>query len=69
MQYSHCTITNIPILHCPKLDLLTKMPCCLSCSLNSLKSDSSTLGLFGGDFGEAEGVFFVVEETDLMGAG
>ena len=45
--------------------LLMKTPCFFNCSFRSLKSASSTLGLFGGDLGEAEGVFLHVELTDI----
>ena len=45
--------------------LLIKTPCFFSCSFRSLKSASSTLGLFGGDLGEADGVFLQVEFNDI----
>ena len=45
--------------------LLMKTPCFFSCCFRSLKSASSTLGLFGGDLGEADGVFLQVEFTDI----
>lgn len=32
----------------------------------SSKFANSVFGLFGGDFGEAEGVFLQVEESDIM---
>ena len=44
---------------------LIKTPCFFSCCFRSLKSASSTLGLFGGDLGEADGVFLQVEFTDI----
>ena len=44
---------------------LMKTPCFFSCCFRSLKSASSTLGLLGGDLGEAEGVFLQVELTDI----
>jgi len=46
--------------------LLMNTPSFLSCSFRSLKSASSTFGLFGGDLGEAEGVFLHVDETDII---
>ena len=46
--------------------LLMKIPCFFSCSLRSLKSANSTLGLLGGDLGEAEGVFLHVDCSDII---
>lgn len=46
--------------------LLMNTPCVFNCSFKSLKLARPTLGLFGGDFGEAEGVFLHVDETDII---
>ena len=46
--------------------LLMNTPWVLSCSFKSLKFASSTFGLFGGDLGEAEGVFLHVDDTDII---
>ena len=46
--------------------LLMNTPWVFSCCFKSLKSASSTFGLFGGDLGEAEGVFLHVDETDII---
>ena len=45
---------------------LINTPCFFNCSLRSLKLASPTLGLLGGDLGDAVGVFLHVEETDII---
>ena len=46
--------------------LLMNTPWAFSCSFKSWKYASSTFGLLGGDLGEEEGVFFDVDETDII---
>merc|ERR1719471_533051 len=46
--------------------LLINIPCFFNCSFRSLKSANSTLGLFGGDLGEVEGVFLQVDCKDII---
>jgi len=46
--------------------LLMKTPCFFNCSFKSLKSANSTLGLFGGDLGEVDGVFLHVDCSDII---
>jgi len=46
--------------------LLMNIPCFFNCSFRSLKSANSTFGLFGGDLGEAEGVFLHVDWSDII---
>ena len=47
--------------------LLINIPCFFNCSFRSLKSASSTLGLFGGDLGDPpQGVFLQVDCSDII---
>ena len=46
--------------------LLINIPSLFNCSFRSLKSANSTLGLFGGDLGDVEGVFRHVEDRDII---
>ena len=46
--------------------LLMNTPWVFNWSFKSLKLARPTLGLFGGDLGEAEGVFLHVDETDII---
>jgi len=46
--------------------LFMNTPWLFNCSFKSLKLASPTLGLLGGDFGEADGVFLHVDDTDMI---
>ena len=46
--------------------LLINTPWFFSCSFKSLKFARPTLGLLGGDFGDEEGVFLHVDDTDMI---
>jgi len=46
--------------------LLMNTPWFFNCSFKSLKFARPTLGLLGGDFGDEEGVFLHVDDTDMI---